>query len=149
MLRHDAMVRKPTSRERERGYTLIELLVVLAILGLLVAIAVPQLMKSLERAKVDTARVQIEKLGSILDLYRLEAGHYPSEQDGLRALVEVPAGVDRWNGPYLKNREALNDPWGNLYVYRLPGEHGEYDLYSLGVDGKVGGEGKDADVANW
>lgn len=143
------MVRRPTSRERERGYTLIELLVVLAILGLLVAIAVPQLMKSLERAKVDTVHVQIEKLGSILDLYRLEAGHYPSEQDGLRALVEAPAGLDRWNGPYLKNREALTDPWGNLYVYRLPGEHGEYDLYSLGVDGKEGGEGKNADVANW
>ncbi len=143
------MVRRPTSRERECGYTLIELLVVLAILGLLVAIAVPQLMKSLERAKVDTVHVQIEKLGSILDLYRLEAGHYPSEQDGLRALVEAPAGLDRWNGPYLKNREALTDPWGNLYVYRLPGEHGEYDLYSLGVDGKEGGEGKNADVANW
>ena len=143
------MVGRPTSRERERGYTLIELLVVLAILGLLVAIAVPQLMKSLERAKVDTAHVQIEKLGSILDLYHLEAGHYPTEQDGLRALVEAPAGVDRWNGPYLKNREALTDPWGHLYVYRLPGEHGEYDLYSLGVDGKEGGEGKNADVANW
>ncbi|MGH6879705.1 MAG: type II secretion system major pseudopilin GspG [Hypericibacter sp.] len=136
-------------RSQEQGYTLIELLVVLAILGLLVAIAVPQLMKSLERAKSDTARVQIEKLSSILDLYRLDLGQYPSEQAGLVALVEAPAGTERWNGPYLKNRQALIDPWGHPYLYRLPGEHGEYDLYSLGADGKEGGEGNNVDLTNW
>ena len=136
-------------RSREQGYTLIELLVVLAILGLLVGIAVPQLMKSLERAKSDTARVQVEKLASILDLYRLDLGQYPSEQAGLTALVEAPAGIERWNGPYLKNREALIDPWGRPYLYRSPGEHSEYDLYSLGADGKDGGEGNNADLTNW
>lgn len=140
------MFRRPS---REQGYTLIELLVVLAILGLLVAIAVPQLMKSLERAKSDTARVQVEKLASILDLYRLDLGQYPNEQAGLVALVEAPADTERWNGPYLKNREALIDPWGRPYLYRLPGEHGEYDLYSLGADGKEGGEGNNADLTNW
>lgn len=140
------MIRRPS---REQGYTLIELLVVLAILGLLVAIAVPQLMKSLERAKSDTARVQVDKLASILDLYRLDLGQYPSEQAGLTALVEAPAGTERWNGPYLKNREALTDPWGRPYLYRSPGEHGEYDLYSLGADGKDGGEGNNADLTNW
>ena len=136
-------------RAREHGFTLVELLVVLAILGLLVAVAVPQLMNSLERAKADTAKVQVEKLGSILDLYRLEVGHYPTEQDGLRALVEPPGATEQWNGPYLKNREALIDPWGNPYRYRLPGEHGEYDLYSLGADAKDGGEGNNADVTSW
>jgi general secretion pathway protein G len=106
-------------------------------------------MKSLERAKSDAAHVQIEKLSSILDLYRLEVGQYPSEQHGLQALVEAPADSERWNGPYLKNREALTDPWGNPYVYRLPGEHGEYDLSSMGADGKEGGDGNNADITNW
>ena len=141
--------KSPWRRDRGNGFTLVELLVVLAILGMLVAIAVPQLMRSLERAKVDTAHVQLEKLGSILDLYRLEVGQYPGEEDGLRALIEAPANPERWNGPYLKNREALMDPWGNPYVYRLPGEHGEYDLYSTGADGKGGGDGNNADITSW
>ena len=100
-------------------------------------------------AKSDTARIQIEKLGGVLDLYRLETGRYPSEQEGLQALVEKPAQDDAWNGPYLKNRESLTDPWGDLYVYRMPGEHGEYDLYTLGADSKEGGDGEDRDITNW
>jgi general secretion pathway protein G len=128
---------------------LVELLVVLAILGLLAGIAVPQLMKSLERAKVDTAKVQIDKLGSILDLYRLEVGQYPNEQDGLQSLVSAPPTSERWNGPYLKNADALLDPWSAPYKYRFPGNHGEYDLYSLGADGKDGGDGNNADITSW
>ena len=140
--------RRP-ARGRERGFTLVELLVVLAILGLLAAIAVPQLVQFLDRAKMDTARLQIDKLGAVLDLYRLEIGHYPTEQEGLRSLVEAPANAERWNGPYLKNEEALIDPWGKPYIYRFPGEQGEYDLYSLGGDGKDGGEGQNEDVTSW
>jgi len=133
----------------QRGYTLVELLVVLAILALLVAIAAPQVIKYLSSAKVDAARINIEKLGGVLDLYRLEVGRYPTEQEGLLALVERPAQAERWNGPYLKNQESLSDPWNRPYLYRAPGEHGEYDLYSLGADGRDGGDGEDQDVTSW
>ena len=134
---------------RPNGYTLVELLVVLAILGLLVALAAPRVIKYLGTAKTDTARIQIEKLGGVLDLYRLEIGRYPTEQEGLESLVDRPPELDAWNGPYLKNRDSLTDPWGTPYAYRSPGEHGEYDLYTLGADGKEGGEGEDQDITNW
>jgi len=137
------------NRRRPNGFTLVELLVVLAILGLLVALAAPRVIKYLSSAKTDTARIQIEKLGGVLDLYRLELGRYPSEQEGLVSLVERPPQLDAWNGPYLKNRDALTDPWGRPYGYRSPGEHGEYDLYTLGADGKEGGDGEDQDITSW
>lgn len=136
-------------RGKPNGYTLIELLVVLAILGLLIALAAPRVIKYLGIAKTDTARIQIEKLGGVLDLYRLEIGRYPTDQEGLQALVDRPPQLDAWNGPYLKNRESLIDPWGTPYAYRSPGEHGEYDLYTLGADGKEGGDGEDRDITNW
>jgi general secretion pathway protein G len=136
-------------RRRSNGYTLVELLVVLAILGLLVALAAPRVIKYLGSAKTDTARIQIEKLGGVLDLYRLEIGRYPTEQEGLESLIERPPQLDAWNGPYLKNRESLTDPWGRPYGYRSPGEHGEYDLYTMGSDGKEGGDGEDQDVTSW
>jgi len=136
-------------RGKPNGYTLVELLVVLAILGLLVALAAPRVIKYLGSAKSDTARIQVEKLAGVLDLYRLELGRYPTDEEGLVALVDKPAQADGWNGPYLKSRESLTDPWGKPYIYKSPGEHGEYDLYTLGADGKEGGEGEDKDVANW
>jgi general secretion pathway protein G len=131
------------------GFTLIELLVVLVILGLLAAFAAPQVLKYLGRAKTDAARAQVQNIASILDLYRLEVGSYPSEQDGLEALLEQPPDAARWNGPYVKRRDALVDPWGELYEYRFPGEHGAYDLYTLGADRSEGGEGEDEDVTSW
>ena len=136
-------------RRRSSGYTLVELLVVLAILGLLVALAAPRVIRYLGTAKTDTARIQIQKLGGVLDLYRLEIGHYPTEEEGLAALVDRPPQVEAWNGPYLKNRQSLVDPWGTPYAYRSPGEHGEYDLYTLGADGKEGGDGEDRDITSW
>ena len=140
----------PPDETAEWGYTLVELLVVLAILGLLVAIATPRLIQYLGGAKVESADIQIERLGGILDLYRLEVGAYPSEQEGgLKALVERPQQAVTWNGPYLKNKDALTDPWGRQYLYRLPGQHGDYDLYSLGADGAEGGEGEDRDITSW
>jgi general secretion pathway protein G len=140
----DRRARRPAA-----GFTLIELLVVLVILGLLAAFAAPQVLKYLGRAKTDAAKAQVQNIASILDLYRLEIGSYPDQRDGLEALLEQPADAARWNGPYVKRRDALIDPWGQMYVYRYPGEHGDYDLYSLGADQAEGGEGEDQDVTSW
>jgi|GraSoiStandDraft_34_1057297.scaffolds.fasta_scaffold547981_2 general secretion pathway protein G len=139
----------PTELHHEHGFTLVELLVVLAILGLLVAIAAPQVMRQLGGAKSETAGIQIEKLGGVLDLYRLEVGAYPTSSEGLNALVDRPVSVPTWNGPYLKNSASLIDPWGRPYQYRSPGDHGTYDLWTLGADGKPGGDGENRDVSSW
>ena len=134
-------------RQRYRaGFTLIELLVVLAILALIASFAGPQVFKWLGDSKSKAAQVQIESLGSGIDLYKLEVGNYPPS---LEALVRSPAGVARWNGPYLRKKVIPSDPWGNSFVYRMPGEHGPYDLYSLGADNIEGGEGEDRDVVSW
>jgi general secretion pathway protein G len=135
-------------RRRSRGFTLIELLVVLVILGLVAGIAVPQVIKYVGSAKSDTARIQVERLATTLDLYRLEVGRYPSDIEGLEALVERPPSVEIWNGPYLKNQDAINDPWGRPYIYASPGQNGDYDLMTLGADGQEGGDGEDADITN-
>lgn len=132
-----------------RGFTLIELLVVLVILGLLAGLVGPQVMRYLGESKTKTARLQIEDLSAGLDLYRLEVGRYPSTEQGLEALVRQPSGVDKWNGPYLRKSELPQDPWGVPYRYQSPGEHGAYDLYTLGADGQPGGDGENQDVASW
>ena len=134
---------------RQAGFTLLELLVVLTILGLLSAIAVPQVMRYLGTSRSQTARVQIQALMSSLDLYRLDAGRYPTEQEGLRALVERPATVNNWNGPYLSRRNGLQDPWGNAYGFRSPGRNGPVDVFTLGSDRAEGGTGEAQDVGSW
>lgn len=131
------------------GFTLIELLVVLMILGLLAGLVGPRVLKQLGGAKSDTAALQIAELGSGLDLYLLEVGRYPSSEEGLVALVNEPAGVANWNGPYIKKNEVPDDPWGQDYRYQFPGESGEYDLYSLGRDNADGGEDEDEDIVSW
>jgi len=138
-----------TTKRRLRGFTLIELLVVLVILGLLAALAGPRVIGYLGGAKSDTAKLQIEELGSALDLYHLEVGQYPNTQEGLQALVQAPGGSDKWKGPYLKKKEVPKDPWGNDYHYESPGQHGPYDLSSLGADNREGGDGENKDLVNW
>ena len=131
---------------RTAGFTLLELLVVLAILAMIATFAGPQVFKWLGGAKRDTAKIQIESLSGGIDLYRLEVGKLPPD---LEALVRKPSGVDKWNGPYLKKTTLPKDPWDNPYVYRAPGEHGEYDLLSLGADNAEGGDGEDQDIVSW
>ena len=139
----------PDLRRRAAGFTLIELLVVLAILGLVVALVTPQVLKYLGRAKTDAAHIQIENLGGALDLFKLDVSRYPTQQEGLQALVEQPPGLTSWNGPYLKQKKVPLDPWNRPFTYRIPGEHGEYDLYTLGADNAPGGTGENQDVGNW
>lgn len=130
------------------GFTLLELLVVIVIIGLLVSIVGPRFFGQVGQSKSKTAKVQIESLEKALDLYRLDLGRYPPTESGLAALNVRPQNEPKWNGPYLKKDVPL-DPWGKPYMYKQPGEHGEFDLFSLGSDGQPGGTGEAADVSNW
>jgi general secretion pathway protein G len=133
---------------REAGFTLIELMIVLFILGLLAALVAPRLMGRVGKAKQKTAQAQMQLLATALDLYHLDVGHYPTTEEGLRVLREKPDNASAWGGPYL-DKAVPNDPWGRPYVYKSPGEHGPYDLSSLGGDGAQGGEGENQDIRNW
>jgi len=130
---------------RLKGFTLLELLVVIVIIGLLAGYVAPRYFSQVGRSEVQVARAQIESLEKALDQFRLDTRHYPTAEQGLDALVMKPANEANWSGPYLK-KNVPNDPWGRAYVYRTPGSKGEFDLYSLGKDGKPGGTGEDADI---
>lgn len=136
------------NRRRQAGFTLLELLIVVIILGLLAALVGPRLFGTLDKAKRQVAKTQIELLSGALDQFRLDVGRYPNTDEGLEALVNPPEGLERWNGPYLE-KGVPKDPWGHVYVYTSPGEHGEYDIISLGLDGQPGGEGENADITSW
>ena len=136
------------SRFRQHGFTLLELLVVMVIIGLLAAYVGPKYFSQVGKSEVKTARAQIVGFEKALEQYRLEVGDYPTTEQGLAALVTKPANVNHWDGPYIGKAVPL-DPWGHAYVYKSPGEHGEVDLSSLGRDGRAGGDGLDADIANW
>jgi general secretion pathway protein G len=131
------------------GFTLVELLVVLGIIALLMTLVAPQVIRYLSDARSETAAVQLKNIESALELYYLDTGQYPSNEAGPRSLVEQPADTAGWRGPYLKKGSGLLDPWGRVFVYRLPGEHGTYDLYSLGRDGALGGDGENKDIMSW
>ena len=135
-------------RSTQHGFTLLELLVVLVVLGLLAGIVAPRYFSQLGRSEAKVARAQIEGLAKALDLYRLEVGRYPSSEQGLQALVSAPSDEARWSGPYLQ-KKVPDDPWGHAYLYRYPGENGEYDLLSLGKDGQPGGDGENAEITSW
>jgi len=130
------------------GFSLIELLVVIIILGLISALVAPKFFGKVDKAKTKTAKAQIELLGSALDSFRLDNDRYPSTAEGLNALREKPAELKDWDGPYLPKKVPL-DPWDRPYIFKCPGEHGDYDLFSYGRDGVEGGEKSDKDVASW
>ena len=133
---------------RTDGFSLIELVVVIIILGLLLGLVGPKFFGRVDKAKTSTAKAQIELLGSALDSFRLDNGRYPTTEEGLNALREKPSDLKDWDGPYLPKPVPL-DPWDRSYHYTCPGEHGEYDLYSLGRDGVEGGEKSDQDLVSW
>jgi general secretion pathway protein G len=135
-------------KRNDRGITLIELLVVMVIIAMFATIVGQRLFKNVERARQTTAKAQISEFESVLDIYRLDLGRYPTNDEGLKALNTRPGNAEKWDGPYLR-KDLPPDPWGHEYVYRFPGQHGEYDLYSMGADGQEGGEGEAADVGNW
>jgi general secretion pathway protein G len=136
-------------RGGEAGFTLVEILVVITIIGLIMALVGPRVLNYLAESKVKAARIQVESFASSLDLFYLDAGRYPTTSEGLAALAQRPGGIDTWNGPYLRTGLVPNDPWGHAYIYRSPGEHGPYDIVSLGSDGQQGGTGTAADIESW
>src|SRR5438552_16205557 len=136
------MVRK---HAKKSGFTLLELLVVIVIIGLLAGYVAPRYFSQVGRSEIQVAKAQIEALEKALDQFRLDTRHYPSLEQGLDALVIRPTNEPNWSGPYLK-KAVPSDPWGHPYVYRLPGEKSEFQLFSYGRDGKAGGTGEDADI---
>jgi general secretion pathway protein G len=141
--------RRFVRRIAEGGFTLVEMLVVISIIGLIMALVGPRVLNYLTESKLKAAKIQIESLTSALDLYALDTGQYPSNSEGLEALMQRPGSVASWNGPYLKGNAVPKDPWGKSYVYRSPGQHGAYDILSYGADGQEGGTGAAADITSW
>ena len=132
---------------KNAGFTLLELLVVMVIIGLLVSYVGPRYFGQLSKSEVKTAKAQINSLRKALDIYRLDNGSYPDQQEGLNALLVPPQGNTKWHGPYLQ-KDIPNDPWEHPYIYRIPGEKSEYDLFSYGADGRPGGTDENADISD-
>src|SRR5262245_19293051 len=119
--------------KRPRGFTLLELMVVLLILAMLATIAAPRVTKYLRKAKGETAKIQVEALSAAVDSFHLDTGRFPTATEGLKVLLERPSDTPTWDGPYLRKRDSLKDPWGGDYLYRVPGRQGDYDIYTLGA----------------
>jgi len=131
-----------------RGFTLLELLVVMVIIGLLASYVGPKYFAQIGKSETKTARAQMGGFERALDQYRLDTGHYPTTEQGLAVLFVAPTNEPHWGGPYLQKMPPA-DPWGKPYQYLMPGTHSEYDLWSLGKDGQLGGKDDAADVVNW
>src|SRR3979411_1579234 len=136
------------THDLQRGFTLVEMLVVIAIIGMIMALVGPRVLNYLSESRVKAAKIQIQSFSSALDLFYLDAGRFPSSSEGLAALVRPVSGVTAWNGPYVKGGTVPNDPWGNAYVYKQPGEQAAYEIRSLGSDGQEGGAGTATDLTS-
>ncbi|HVN02372.1 MAG TPA: type II secretion system major pseudopilin GspG [Caulobacteraceae bacterium] len=132
------------AKSRPRGYTLTEMLVVIAIIGVIAAVVIPQTIGQLGKAQSRAAKLQIQSLGAALELFQGDNGRFPTEQEGLSALLMRPAGLDNWNGPYVHAKDQLSDPWGHPYRYAAAGS--AVSVGTLGADNKPGGEGADRDI---
>lgn len=142
-----AAARRQSARAAS-GFTLLELLVVMVILGLLASYVGPRYFSQIGRSEIKTVRAQIDGFEKALEQYRIDTGRFPSTEQGLAALFVKPNNEPKWTGPYLR-KAPPPDAWGNAYQYKAPGEHGEFDLFSFGKDGRAGGSGEDADITNW
>ena len=141
--------KKSNRKRRQAGVTLIEMLVVVTIIGLFVALVAPNMFKSADKARVTSARAQMQNFMTALGTYKLDTGLFPATEQGLAALRVKPPDSTQWNGPYLQI-ELPKDPWGHDYVYKFPGEHGEDpEITCLGADGQPGGDGLNADIVSW
>jgi general secretion pathway protein G len=143
-----AYMTHPHHAKADRGFTLLELLVVMVIIGLLAGYVGPKLFGQIGKSEVKVARAQVEGLVKALDQYRIDVGRYPSTTQGLAALVTRPDSEPKWSGPYLAKAVPM-DPWGKPYIYRSPGQHGDFDLLTFGPDGKPGGTGESAEIHSW
>lgn len=136
-------------RRYSAGFTLLELLVVMVIIGLLASYVAPRFFDQIGKSEIKTARAQLDAFDKALATYRLDTGHYPTSEQGLKSLVERPGDESKWAGPYLA-KAVPPDPWGRAYVYRLPGDaNHDYELLSYGRDGQRGGAGENADISVW
>ncbi len=142
-----------TSRDNQavnnKAFTLLELILVIVIIGLLAGLIAPRFIGKIGKSKRIIAKAQIEALATALEAYNLDTGYYPSNDQGLAALINAAPGVNLWDGPYLMKRVIPKDPWGTEYVYKHPGEHSDYDIVSYGRDGKEGGDDEDGDIVSW
>lgn len=139
------MTQQSKRNVREAGFTLMEMLVVLVLIGLIAAVAVPQVMRMFEGAKTKAVKIQLQTVGQALSFYQIDNGSYPDRRQGIGALWAAPEGLDSWAGPYVRRAEQLTDPWGRPLRYTpLSGRDG-FELVSLGADGQEGGRGEDAD----
>lgn len=138
---------KKESTVNNHGFSLLELMAVMVILGLIATVAVPKYYSQVRKAKQQTAKTQIEMLMTTMNSYRLDVGDFPSQSEGLAALMADP-GVDGWDGPYLA-KPIPKDPWKRDYNYQNPGQHGEIDIFTYGKDNREGGDKEDMDIGSW
>ncbi|MCP4155468.1 MAG: type II secretion system major pseudopilin GspG [bacterium] len=135
-------------RKREKGFTLIEIIIVVIIMSLIATLIVPRLFKKVEKSKQKIAKTQIIMLENAIKMFKLDTGRYPSKKEGLTAMLEKPAKVSNWDGPYLE-KGLPKDPWGKDYIYDFPGKNYTFEITSFGADGQKGGEGENEDITNW